>query len=156
MSIKLEGKDWECMNQCKSNCCSEIFLPLSPAQKTSFEKEGFWIADNNFTDYDWLNYHKALVIEKKDKGFRKISLQKDVSFEFIYNPYTNFEEIHILDKCSKLLPDGRCKVYRARPVICKKSLCIVFDIRKAITHYGEKGLLKDKVEAYRRGELKKW
>jgi hypothetical protein len=41
-----------------------------------------------------------------------------------------------------LLPNGKCKVYRARPEICKKADCPVFTKSKEIRWYAEHGKLK--------------
>lgn len=155
--IKIQGTEWVCNNQCKKNCCSELFLPMPPAYKKMFVESGYWIANNNYTDYTWLAYHKAIITEKLPNGDRKIFLAKDVEYRIVFNPHKGYEEIYVQNKCSMLLDNNKCKVYRARPQICRKALCPVFDIRKSIQFYAENGnILKDKIEAYKRGELKKW
>jgi Fe-S-cluster containining protein len=157
MTLKISGKDWTCNRQCKSDCCSEIYLPLNPEQKKSFEADGSWVVDNNYSDFGWMEYHKCLKIEKLKGGDRKITfLGGNVQHKIVFNPFKNTDEIYILDKCTKLLTDGRCKVYRARPEICKKALCPVFDIRASLQFYAQNGRLKEPYEAYKRGELKKW
>ena len=156
MSLKIEGKSWNCNNQCKSDCCSEIFLPITVDQRTSFEKTRSFEVDNNYADFTWLSYHKAYTIEKLDSGKRKLTLKEGLSWKIIFNPFRNCDEIYVGDKCSKLLPDGKCKIYRARPQICQKAQCPVFSTIAKIQFYGLNGKLKRQVEEYKAGELKKW
>jgi Fe-S-cluster containining protein len=129
---------------------------LSKEQRKSFEEQGFWIANNNYTDYQWIQYHKSLKIEKMKGGTRKITFLKNVPLTIIFNTYKKTDEIYLLDKCTKLLPDNKCKIFRGRPQICRKARCIVFDKSPEIQFYAENGILKDKIEAYKKGELKKW
>jgi hypothetical protein len=154
MSLKITGQSWNCQNACKFNCCSEIFLPMNQKQKDSFEQRRFFIVDNNYTNWVWISFHKSLLVEKLDKGFRKISFFDEQPFRIVFNPYRNCDELYIPDKCSKLMENGKCKIFRARPDICSKALCPVFDLRRSVQFYAEKGLLKDKLEARKRGELK--
>jgi len=154
MTIKITGKDWTCNNQCRGNCCSEIFLPLPPAYKTSFLEKGFYIANNNYSDYRWLEFHKVIIMEKMPSGDRKISLKEGTEYKIIFNPFKGYDELYVKDVCMMLRQDLKCKVFRARPDICKKSRCIVFDNSLEIQFYAENGLLKEKIEAYRKGELK--
>lgn len=148
MSYKVMGKDWECKNQCESNCCSEIFLDLPPAYHQSFEKEGYFIVGNNYTEFDWLEFHEGLKIEKLPKGNRKISIKEGVKSEVIFNPFRGYNMLHVLTPCNKLEPDGRCKIYRARPKICATSLCPVFTDKPTIMWFAAAGLLKDVRQKY--------
>lgn len=153
MVIKIQGKDYSCKQECKSNCCSEIFLPLSFYQKRTFEEQGFFQANNNYMDYEWLGYHKGVIIEKLDKGNRNISVCKNVIYTMLFNAFSNNYQLHILDKCSKLQPDNKCKVYRSRPEICRKALCPLKDDREVTKFFAEHGLLKEAIQSYRKGEL---
>lgn len=156
MVLKIKGKEWKCNCQCQSNCCSEVFLPINQAQKKSIQEKGFWYVDHDYTDFRWLKLHKIFKVEKtSNKKERKITILK-TKYEFKYNQFINQEMLYVQDKCSMLLPDNKCKIFRNRPDICKKAECIVFSIKKSIRWYGENGTLKDKVEAYKRGELEKW
>lgn len=155
MALKVQGKSWECNNQCKSNCCSELFLPLDSEQHTSVLMNGHFIAHPNYTDWEWLGYHDSVKIEKtRVHGRRKILVLRP--FVVKYNNTINKYMLYIEDKCVKLMPDGRCRIYKKRPEICKKGECVVFSIKKKIQWYAENGLLKDKLEAYRNGKLSKW
>lgn len=142
MAIKIIGKDWACNNDCGQSCCDEIFLPMPPQFKKMFEEHGYWITDNNYTDWEWLSYHKAIVIEKLEKGHRKLSLSGTTSFEFKFNPFRGYDELYIKDKCQMILTDHKCKIFRGRPQICRRAECIVFSPKKEIQYYAENGLLK--------------
>jgi len=129
MTFKIQGKVWTCGNQCKSNCCSEVFLAITPEQRVMLENHGHFIADSNMTDWRWLGFHKRFSIEKLEGGKRKISIHKPYSFKF--NPYLSKEMLNIENKCEQLMPDNRCRVYRNRPQICKVSECPVFELKQA-------------------------
>lgn len=155
MAIKVTGKIWQCNNQCNSNCCSEVWLKINPEQRYSLEKQGYFIAEPDLSEWRWVEFHKKLNIEKLAKGKRKISVRND-DYKIRWNEYLNTDMVYVKDKCIQLLPDNRCRVYRNRPMVCKIGECAVFSIKKKIQWYGENGLLKDKIEAYRKGELSKW
>jgi hypothetical protein len=146
MTIKIQTKEWECSNQCGSDCCSDIFLPMPPQYRKMFEEHRYWITDNNYTDWDWLSYHKSIVIEKLAKGHRKLYLTGDTAFEFIFNPFRGYDELYISEQCSKLLPNHKCKIFRARPVICRRGQCVVFSKNPELNHYAIKGKLRDVYE----------
>jgi hypothetical protein len=154
--MKLFGKVWQCNNTCGKDCCSELFLPMDKLSKASFDAHGSWIVSPNYADFEWLSYHKSLTIEKLPSGNRKITFSKNVPYKYVYNPYRKMDEIHIIDKCDKLLNDGKCKIFRARPQICKVADCPVFSNKAEIIHYGKNGLLKEQHEKYLKGELKKY
>jgi len=141
-----------------SNCCSEVFLPLNKAQQKSIEEERSWTVDANFTDFKWLKYHKAFnVINTGNRGERLIQIKEGYDYEFKKHPFLPAHTfLYVQDKCSMLLSDGRCKVFRNRPEICKKAECIVFNERPVINWYGKNGLLADKVKDYEEGRLNKW
>jgi len=150
MSLKIITKEFSCNNQCLSNCCSEIFLPMPPQFKKMFEEHGYWITDNNYCDWEYLSYHKAIVIEKLEKGHRKLSLTGETPFKFIFNPFRGYDELYIQDRCQMILPDHKCKIFRGRPRICRHAECVVFSPKKEIQHYAENGLLKDALKKEKR------
>lgn len=73
-----------------------------------------------------------------------ISIKDKAYYEIIFNPFKNIDEIHILDKCKMLLPNNKCKIYRARPDICAKAECILFSkaLNENLRFYAKNGLLK--------------
>ena len=155
MVLKIRGKDWSCKNQCMSNCCSEIFFPLNPEQRVCYDQNGYWIAPHDYTDWDWVKMHNAVQVTKLTDGQRRISVSDDVDKKIIYNSLLSMDMLRVEDKCRNLLKDGRCKVYRARPQICKKADCPVFTVDPKVIWYAKIGFLKEQREKYERGELKK-
>lgn len=145
MTIKIKGIPWNCGNSCKANCCSEIFLPLPTAYRDMFEEHGYWIANSNYSDWRWMEFHKEVKTEKMDGGSRKIWIDH-VNFDIIFNPFQGYDEIHIHSPCSMLLPDNKCKVFRSRPEICKRAECIFFSKKPELRFYAEYGMLRDKLK----------
>jgi hypothetical protein len=143
MTIKILTKEFVCNNQCKSDCCSEIFLPMPPQYKKMFIEHGYWIADQNYTDYDWLSYHKSIKIEKLEKGYRKLSFSGTTPFDFIFNPFRGYDELYIKDKCSKIMDNHKCKIFRGRPVICRRGQCVIFTKNSELNHYAINGTLSE-------------
>lgn len=133
------GRSWQCNNQCGSDCCSEIFLPLSDMQKETLAR-GHYFAGPNYTDWKWLGYHPGVKVQKIGIK-RKIIPLKEYTIK--YNEALGKHMLHMETRCGKLMPDRRCKVYRSRPEVCKKAECIVYSDRPWIRWYGKNGLLKD-------------
>lgn len=154
MAIKIHGKDWSCNNQCQSNCCSEIFLVLDEEQKQSYETKGYFIADNNYNDYNWLKLNKALKIKKLLGGNRQITIDKTYKSKLLYHPVIKKDILYIDNKCSKLLDNGRCGIYRIRPQACRKGRCFVFEDNAELNWIAMNGKLKEKRLLYEKGELK--
>lgn len=153
--LKIRGKVFSCKNNCGSNCCSSVWLKLSPDQRVSLTNKGFFVVKHDYTSWRWLKFHKKFKIDKLDKGDRKITvLTKD--YKIKWNPFENSDFIYVEDKCIQLKPDNKCKVYRNRPKICGVGECIVFSKRKSLQWMAENGHLKEAIEKYRSGELKKW
>lgn len=153
--MKKERKEWVCNNTCGFNCCSEIFLPVTPIQRMFINKKGYFVVEEDYTDFKWLGYHDAFDIKELDEGKKKI-IVKTKDYKYYWNPYVKKHMIYIKNKCNKILDDNKCSIFEDRPVICMKAECPVFSEKKKIRWYGKKGLLKEKVEAYKKGELKKW
>lgn len=141
MGLKLKGKTWNCNNQCGADCCSDLFLYLSPSQRVELENERNYTVPSNYTDFKWLKLHKGVKIEKMLGGNRKITPLK--KYKIIFHPHLGTDMLYMVDKCSKLLPNGRCKIYRSRPEACRNADCILFTKNKIIRWYGETGVLKD-------------
>ena len=154
MTLKVEGKEWGCRMQCQSNCCSSVFLKVTPEQRVSLESKGYFIAKHDFTEFRWLGFHKAFTIQKLDNGDRKVTVNKE--YRFIFNKFEASDFLYVADRCIQLMKDNKCKVYRNRPMICKVGKCTVFDDSPNLQWFAENGHLKDQIEKYRKGELKKW
>lgn len=136
-------KEWTCHNQCKSNCCSDFFLPLTDKQKEDFEKNGYVKVTNSYADFRWLKYHKSVTIEKSHV-LRTIKFnKKDFEWKIIYNPILKTNMLWINDKCTKLLSNGKCGIYRMRPKACRVSKCPVYSGDKLLKWYADNGVLKD-------------
>jgi Fe-S-cluster containining protein len=148
MTYKVLDKKFDCHRDCGFNCCSEIFLDLPPGYKKSFEENGYFIAGNNYSDYEWLGYHDDVVLEKLPKGNRKISIKPGIEFELIFNPFRGYEMLRMNSVCNKLESDGRCKIYRSRPEICKAALCTVFTDKPTIKWFAQNGVLRDILKKY--------
>lgn len=139
MALKIAGKSWSCNNDCGFNCCSDLFLPVSPEQRLSLEKVGHFIVDSNYADFKWLGYHKAIKIEKISQGWRKLTPLK--KYEFKLNQHLGKDMVFIEDKCKMLLQNNRCKIYRSRPQICRVADCPAFSKNQSIRWYGKQGVL---------------
>ena len=153
--LKTKAKNWNCNNICGVNCCSEIFLHLTPEQRVSFDTEGFFIAPSEYSDWRWVGFHKNVFLEKLKDGSRKVSLSPDVEYEIIFNDTISMDVIKVKDKCSKLMSNGKCKVYRARPDICSRAECPVFSTNPRAIWYAKHSILKEAREKVESGELKK-
>ena len=153
MTLKVKGKVFSCKLQCGSNCCSSVWLMLSPDQRVSLTNKGFFVAKHDFTDYTWLKYHKQFKVDKLDKGERKITL-KTKDYKIKWNPFVNSDFVYVEDKCIQLMENNKCKVYRNRPMMCSKGECIVFSPKKGLQWLAENGDLKEAIEKYRKGEIK--
>jgi len=152
MTLKVEGKVWDCKNQCKNNCCSSVWLKISPEQRVSLKNKGYFVAKHDYTDFRWLGYHKQFKIDKLDKGDRKITLRtKDYKIQ--WNPFVNSDFLYVEDRCIQLKPNNLCKVYRNRPKMCAVGECIVFSRKKSLQWMAENGHLKEAIEKYRKGDL---
>jgi len=153
MVMRVQGKRWSCRNQCGSNCCSEIFLPVNKYHMKTIKEEGYFIVDNNYSDFIWVGYHPSLEIKKLDRTKRMINvLTKD--YEFKYHEIIGMHMLFINEPCKHLQKDGKCKIYRKAPEICRKAECPVFTDNPDIFWYAKNGKLKEAREKYEKGELK--
>jgi len=151
------GKTWTCNLQCnfngKTNCCQEIFLPVNNEQKKSIEKYGYFIVGHKYTDFRWIDFRPSLEVKKVDFKKRMIRLStKD--YEFKHHTYLDQDMLYLDEKCDKLLPDGKCKVYRNRPMICKQAECPVFTNNPNIYWYAQNSKhMKEAREKHEKGDL---
>ena len=75
-------------------------------------------------------------------------------YTFKHHEHLEQDMLYIDEKCGKLLPDGRCKVYRARPMICKTAECQIFTPNKIINWYAKNSkYMKEAREKFEKGEL---
>jgi len=153
--IKLGGaKEWRCNNQCQSNCCSAVWLKVTPEQRASINKKGYFTVKSDYGDWRWMEFHKQVKVEKLDGGYRKIIIVKPIE-KILYNPFVKSDFIYIQGKCNKLMKDGKCKIYRNRPLACKVSECPVFSDNSRKQWFAENGYLKEQLDKYKKGELSK-
>lgn len=128
MFPKLSGeREYSCFNKCKSNCCSDVFLPLTNAMKEEYEATGMMTAKKDYTDWRWLELHDGISILRPDKRYRLIGIMKGLESEIILCPANNIHYLHVKTKCRSLQDDGKCGIYRARPYICRVAKCPAFD-----------------------------
>ncbi len=135
-------KKWSCNNQCKTNCCQELFLILDEKQKQSYHKTKSYFVDKSYCEWRWLSFRNAVKYKKIGKKY-KLHILKQFKQKVLFNPLINKWILHIEDDCNKLMPDNRCKVYRNRPVTCQIGDCPVFSNEPKIAWLGENGMLKD-------------
>lgn len=154
MRINKGGKEWSCDNQCKSNCCSSVFLVIDSEQLISLKKYGFYYAHDKYSDWDWLSFHKMFKIE--DEGDRKKITLKTDEYEIKYNDYLQENMLYVDDKCEHIMEDNRCAIFEDRPKVCRISECPVFSFKKKIQWYAVNGKLKEQWQKYKDGELKRW
>lgn len=152
-------REWRCNNQCKHSCCNALWLKVTPEQRASINKRGYFIVDKDYIpdkgDWRWVEFHKQVKVEKQDGGMKKIIILKPID-KILYNPFQKCDFIYIEGKCNKLMKDGRCKIYRNRPNACKVAECPVFSENSERQWFAENSYLKEQLEKYRKGELKKW
>ena len=144
-------KDWKCNNKCGSNCCSEIFLPLSKDQKELLELNGEYIVDNKYADFRWLGFYKGIEVKKLKNGWRLIKVVSP--YEIKYHKFLLKHMLYIEGKCDKLLKNDKCKIFRNRPQTCKVSLCAVFEKDNKINWYADNGLLKEQRDLFKQGVI---
>ena len=129
--------EWNCNNKCKNNCCSEIFLPLTPSQKITFDLNKWWTVRPDQYDLKWLKFHdKGIFIDKLDDGRRKITLLTD-DYKMLLHPMTGIQYLWIKTRCKMLLQNNKCKVYRNRPITCRRADCMLYSPNKKERWFGE-------------------
>lgn len=148
------AKPWQCNNQCKSSCCNAMWLRVTPEERASINKRGYFIVKSDYCDWRWMQFHNQVKVEKLDGGLRKIIIMKPID-KIVYNPYVKSDFIYIEGKCDKLMENGRCKIYRNRPIACKLAECPVFSENSSKQWFAENSYLKEQLDKYRKGELQK-
>jgi len=146
------AKEWSCNNQCKSNCCSEIFLELSPEQREQFERDETFIQEKDEVEklegldfYRWLRFHEQFAVQNMLDGRKKIIFKGKI-FDIKYNPFLSKDLLYVDDPCQKLNDDYFCTVYGNRPKMCKLAKCPVFDASVRIRWFAKHGKLKSVVK----------
>ena len=135
----MTNKQWTCNNQCKKDCCSFIYLELSNKQFVFFDQERLITYDKKWKD--WLSYHKEFKIINENTA----KLKRFVKYKLVKNPYNGKYYVYVKSKCNKLMRNGRCKIYRTRPSICRFAPCLFENSNKMIEWFG-KTIRGEKVE----------
>lgn len=135
-------RTWSCCNQCKSDCCSEVFLNLTDSQKEQWEKKKAIFMTKRKDVYRYLSFHKGIELLPVNKMTYILKVKRGIKRELKKNPFNDQWYLCIDDPCSKLMTNKRCKIYRARPQICMVGKCPVFETDKKITWFGHNGKLK--------------
>jgi len=134
----VKGKEYSCNSRwCKSNCCSDFFLKVNQEQEQSVLKDRFFIVENDYGDFTLIGYREGLSLERIDKRTHIIRIDDGIEFELKHNPHNKVNYIYIQKKCDKLLSNGRCKIYRSRPQICRSILCPVQSDRPEIKWFAK-------------------
>ena len=81
------------------NCCRQFALENADG------KPSFWIADGLGAVYEWLEKYSLPFVPKEIHRVGRD--RRDLSWATWWF------------KCPKLLPDGRCGIYEARPQLCR-------------------------------------
>lgn len=136
-------KTFSCNSTCGSDCCSEIFLLVNEKQKESFERKKAMFIINNKNMLQYLKLHKSIELNRVNKMLWLLTIKRGIKTKFIHNPHNDKWYLRIDDPCTKLLPDKKCKIYRARPVYCRIAKCPVFENDKSIKWFGHNGKLKE-------------
>lgn len=128
---------WTCNNQCKSNCCSMIYLDLFTREDCQIFVDTQRIYyKKDYTDWEWVRLHKGLDVYTAD-DLVAVHVRADVKYFLLHNEFNHKDYVLVMDKCINLLPDNRCKAYRNRPTICKKAPCIYYTEDKVIKWFSE-------------------
>ena len=131
-------KPWNCNNKCRSHCCSDIFIRLTPETKQRYLSFGCIFHNPKITiDWIWLAMHNGVEIKKHDNN-PMAKIDKSLRQEIVANEHDGAEYLHIESRCKALLSDGKCKIYRARPWACKIAECVIDSPDPAIRFFARK------------------
>lgn len=143
--MPIKPKDWDCDMSCGFNCCSELFIELTPEQREQFERERFFIQEpsellDDLEFYRWLRYHDQFSVQEMLDGRKKIIFTGKI-YDIKYNPYLSKDILYVDNTCTKLNDEYFCTVYGNRPKMCGLAKCPVFDKSKRIRWFGKHGRL---------------
>lgn len=131
---------------CGFNCCSEVFIELTPQQREQLEREKYFIQEpsDNLDDlefYRWLKYHDQFAVQHLLDGRKKIIFTGKIC-DFKYNSFLSKDILYVDTPCKKLNDKYFCTVYGNRPKMCRLAKCPAFDPKNSIRWYGTHGKLK--------------
>lgn len=141
---QFKDKEWMCNNNCKKDCCSDLFIVLTDALKDAYEKSGCLILNSKYLDFRWVALHKGITVQKPDAKTRKIIISDDINKKIVFNPHNNRHYLYIETSCSKIDKDGKCKIYRARPNICRFAKCTFSSVVPETHWFWESGIYGEK------------
>lgn len=133
-----KAKQWNCNLQCGSNCCDFLYLWIPPGMHKIVEKSRCMIVGTKQFDLKWLKLRKEIEITRLDDKVVRITIKERVPFKIIEHPLTKHHYLHVpSSKCTKLLPNNKCGIYRTRPELCRKSICIAYTKDSRFHWFGE-------------------
>lgn len=119
----IQSKEWNCNNTCKTSCCDKMFLPISKDNIERLNTGRLILLNKEFNDYNWLELHDGITVDRIGSREYYVHFLPDIRLQVKENSYNNEMYLQVDSRCSMLLKNNKCKIFRGRPKTCRIGLC---------------------------------